>query len=378
MGWKAALVSGLALIFLVSAVAAGIFLLAPSNNAAASFIQPQPGSIAWDGNEPIKVLFIGLDASRTNATAMAVASYDPADSRVRILSLPPSLWITIPGFGQDRIVDSYADGGPRLALLTAQSVTRTVIPYYVVLDPETFQRLVDSYGGLSIQSSPGTHVWDGHTALMYMAGAAAGRNGEAERMNRDAAIAGAVLRAAVQPANQLQIVSLISDLGRDIRTNFPYSRVPALLRRLAHARVSHDSLDESNGSAAEYRSSSGPVLVPDWQRISTMVRQIFPVEGLRSGRVEVLNGSGVVGQAAALASWLRTFGFHVSDFGSASKFNVARTVVVINSGAAPTDRPLARSLSAVLQAPVVTRRVRASRASVVVIIGSDYQDVTQQ
>jgi hypothetical protein len=309
---------------------------------------------------------------------MAVASYEPAQGRVRILSLPPSLWITIPGFGQGRIVSSYADGGAHLALMSSESVTRTVIPYYAVLDPATFGRLVDSYGGLSMNASSHGKRWDGRRALDYMAGAPVGRNGDTERMNRDDAVASAALRAAVQPANQLQIVSLISDFGADVRTNFPYNRVPALLRGLTHARVSYQSLNESNGTVTEYSSSSGPVLVPDWQRISSTVHQIFPVTGLRSGRIEILNGSGVVGQAAALAAWLRTYGFRVSDFASAPTSTVAHTAVILNPRAAPADRPLARALSSVLQVPVVTRRVRASRAPVVVIIGSDYQDVAQQ
>ena len=144
MGWKAAMVSGLALILVVSAVASGIFLLAPSNPVSASFIRAQPGSVPWNGKQLLNVLFLGLDDSRSHATALAVASYNPQQREVRILPLPPSMWVSIPGFGQDRIANAYTDGGPRLSLLTAESVTRTVIPYYMALDSSTFRQLGDS------------------------------------------------------------------------------------------------------------------------------------------------------------------------------------------------------------------------------------------
>ncbi len=371
--------SGVGLVLLVSALAAAGFFLSPSNQAAASFIRAQPGSISWNGKGRLNVLFLGLTARRTATSDLAVASYDPRRNTVRLLSLPPSLWVSIPGFGQDRIADAYADGGPRLALLTVQSVTRTIIPYYVALDPATFSRLVDGYGGLSLARGGRrpAHL-DGAAALGYMAAGPSGRIGEPERMRRDAIIASAVKEAAVQPTNILQIVSLINSMAADIRTNFPYSQVPPLVQRLKAAVIQPSVLDESSADVTQYRSSSGSVLLPDWQRITSTTRALFPRRGLHSGAVQVLNGSGVLGQAEALASWLPGMGIHVAGFGSADSFKYSHTLVVVNSASPARDVSLAHSLSAILQAPTVTQSVHGTRAPVVVILGRDYQDLTQQ
>jgi anionic cell wall polymer biosynthesis LytR-Cps2A-Psr (LCP) family protein len=371
--------SGAILVLLVSALAAAGFVLSPGNQAAASFIGPQPGSIPWNGKDRLNVLFLGLNARKSAATSLAVASYDTRSRTVRLLSIPASLWVSIPGFGQDKIANAYADGGTRLALLTAESVTRTVIPYYVALDPATVRRLVDSYGGLSVPRAAGrpAHL-DGAAALRYMGAGPVGRDGESQRMQRDAVIASAVKAAAVQPTNMLQMVSLINTLGADIHTNFPYNQIPPLVQQLKFAAIEPTALDESRADVTQYRSSSGPVLLPDWQRITSTVRELFPPSGLRSGKVKVLNGSGVLGQAQSLASWLRGMGIRVAGFGSADSFSYSHTLVVVNTASRTRDTALARSLSAVLQAPVVTRSVHGSRAPVVVIIGRDYQDLTQQ
>lgn len=379
IGWKAALTSAAMLVVLVSALAAAGFLLSPSNQAAASFIRAQPGSIPWNGKAPLRVLVLGLNDGQTAASGLAVVSYDPRRDSVRLLSIPPSLWVSIPGFGQDRIANAYADGGARLALLTVQSVTRTVIPYYVALTPSTFGRLVDSYGGLSL-SRVGTRParLDGAAALGYMAAGPRGRDGEWVRMQRVAVIASALKDAAERPTNILQIVSLINTLGADIHTNFPYSQIPPLVQRLKAATIEASALDESSADVTAYKTGSGPVLLPDWQRIATTTRTIFPRDGLHSGTVRILNGSGILGQAQALASWLPGMGFRVAGYGSADSFNYGHTEVVLNSASPTRDLTAARALSAVLQAPVVTRSVHGSRAPVVVIIGRDYQDLTQQ
>jgi anionic cell wall polymer biosynthesis LytR-Cps2A-Psr (LCP) family protein len=379
MGWRAALATGVTLIALVSATASAIFLLSPSNQASASFIRAQPGSIAWNDKQPLTVLFLGLDSKLTATEGLAVGRYNPSRNTLNIVSIPPSLWVTIPGFGQGRIADAYADGGPRLALLTVESVTRLAIPYYVSLDPSTFRQLVDSYGGLALPSSETRRPRaNGEAVLAYMAGGPAGRDGESERMQRDAVVARALRSAAVRPVSLLQIVSIINTLGGGIRTNFPYNQIPPLVRRLARTPIEWTALDESSGAVSQYRSSSGPVLLPDWQRMSVVIGSLLPAPSAIHGSVKILNGSGVVGQAAALASWLRGMKIRVSGAGSASSFNHGQTLVILNSRSRQRAYALAHLLSAILQAPIVTRPVQGSATPVAVIIGRDYQDLTQQ
>lgn len=378
MGWKAVLLSAVLLVLIVSVVAAGFSLISPSNQAAASIIGAQPGSLPWNERQPVNVLFLGMDGTSSRATALAVASFDPPTHTVHLLSIPPSLWVTIPGFGTDRVANAYADGGAKLALITVESITRTVIPYYAALDPATFKRLVDAYGGLSLRPEGARpRRFGGDGALHFLGSGGPGPGGESLRMQRDAEVAGALRDAATLPENVLKLAPIINEVAGDVRTNFPYDQIPDVVRLLQSARIRAVALDESGQTVSRYRTGGSTVLLPDWQRIDEVTHATLgnPVAG---GTVRVLNGSGVTGQAAGLSSWLRGMGVHVAGFGSAGSFNHASTQVVVNSVAPQRDYALARQVAAILQAPIVTRNVHGSKAPVAVVIGSNYQDIRQQ
>src|SRR5579884_2495970 len=105
--WTTAILSGFMVVVLVCLLAGAIFLLSPSNRAAASFIHPQPGSIHWNKRTPLTMLFLGASEQSKPVADLAVVSFDPTSRSIQVLSVPPSLWVTIPGFGQDRIADAY-------------------------------------------------------------------------------------------------------------------------------------------------------------------------------------------------------------------------------------------------------------------------------
>jgi hypothetical protein len=220
---------------------------------------------------------------------------------------------------------------------------------------------------------------DGPAALGYLSTGPFGLDGEAAEMQREATLAQATLRAAVEPQNVVQIAALINQLGSSIHTNFPYNQVPSLARSLMNARVESSQIDESSAAVSHYTTGSGAVLLPDWQRIAGITHSLFPQRELSGGKVVVLNGSGAAGAATQLSAWLHDMGASVGAVGSADSFKYTHTLIINNTASVRRSPVLARSVASLLQATIVTRAVPTyKKAPVVVIIGRDYQDLSQQ
>jgi LCP family protein required for cell wall assembly len=390
--WRTAASVALIVVLLVSLVSMAVAAIAAKGSlSSAGGVASQPGSIPWNGRDPLTMLVLGLNAPSpgpARATGMMVLSYSPSTRTERVLAIPGSLWVTVPGYGQDTLDNAYADGGPRLALLVAESVTNIPIPYYLAMGTTGLRQLIDAYGGVTVRDAAfasarnrtgGRHL-SGNQAVSYVRAGGNGPGADEARMPRLQRVFLAIQHRALQPQSLFQIAATVDAVGGSVATNFPFGQIPALARALSatpESRIAAASLDYASGSVTDYSANGTRVLLPDWQRIHTLARRLFRLRLPPRGLV-VLNGSGTMGEAQNLSQWLQQVGFHIARFGSAPSFNYAHTEVVVNSRARHGDMALARSTSALLQAPIVTRAVRYSRAPVIVIIGADYQELAQQ
>jgi hypothetical protein len=114
--------------------------------------------------------------------------------------------------------------------------------------------------------------------------------------------------------------------------------------------------------------------MPDTQRITSAARSLLRAPGLLpTESVAVLNGSGELGQASDLATWLRSLGLKVRHVGEAQSYSYGQTQVVVGRSAPAATRAFADELAAILQIP--ERRGAGGRVSV--IIGHDYVQLSQ-
>lgn len=390
----------LAVCLVVSMLAGAFVLVAPGGSASASFLHPQPGALRWDGHSPLTALLIGSPGnSNAGAESLTIVSLDPARHSVHLLSIPSNLWVTIPGFGQAPISRAYADGGPKLALLTVESITHVAIPWYVATSEHSLRSLIDAVGGVTLSVPNAIHVshvpaasgrgfvnasiargrrrLDGALAVAY---ANAARGGITAQLARRQTVMIALEAQSLAPQNLFQIPTIVTSLGGSFPTNFPYDQVPTLTRALAsipRSAVTAVTLNQSNHAVTGSQVNRS-VLVPDWYRVRQLAQAVFPQPDLLvSPGVEVLNGSGTVGQAAALSAWLALGGIHVPSFATAPT-PAARTEIVVSTSASAAEYGLANGLSALLQAPLVRSTFRRGREHVAVVIGRDYQDLSQQ
>lgn len=125
-------------------------------------IQPTVG--AWEGNERVNILLVGIDrrpgeafVSRTDS--MMVISVNPETDSMSVLSIPRDLYVQIPGYGQDRINTAVVYGsregdyldGAALAMQTVSSNLGIPIHHFVMVDFGAFVRTIDLLEGIDVQ-----------------------------------------------------------------------------------------------------------------------------------------------------------------------------------------------------------------------------------
>lgn len=389
-----ALLAALAVFLTVSLVSATLFIVAPgSNNASASFIHAQRGSLAWNGKDRVNILLLGIDprANRSLPNTVTLASFDPANRLASLLSIPPNLWVTIPGYGPAKLSEAYADGGARLSILMTETVTHVAIPYYAVVNLDTLSQIVDGLGGVKINvprttaSSPGLRpglqILDGLSTMTFLRLHDPNPQNGVATMGREQQVLLALSQGILQSQNFAQIPTVVNNIGGLVQTNFPYDQIQTLARLVlsSHSRTHTAILSYANNAVTKYRQSNQDVLLPDWEQIRSIAQAMVPDPKLHSAAtVDVLNGTGQEGVASRLADWLRLGRVRVGNVGSAASFNYGRSEVLLKVAASAGQQYVAREVAALLQMPVVTGSVGKNGAPVAVIIGHDFQDPSQQ
>lgn len=132
--------------------------------ATAAAPTPQPIPAAWEGNERVNILLMGIDrrpgeafVSRTDS--IMVISVNPETDSASVLSIPRDLYVQIPGYGQDRINTAlvlgsregdYQDGAV-LAMQTIAYNLNIPIQHFVLLDFGAFIRVIDILEGIDVE-----------------------------------------------------------------------------------------------------------------------------------------------------------------------------------------------------------------------------------
>lgn len=125
---------------------------------------PLPTPAAWEGDDRVNILLLGIDrrpgeafVSRTDS--MMVISVDPKSDSASVLSIPRDLYVQIPGYGQDRINTALVYGaregdyldGAVLAMQTVSYNLNIPIHHFVMVDFGAFTRFIDTLGGVDIE-----------------------------------------------------------------------------------------------------------------------------------------------------------------------------------------------------------------------------------
>lgn len=262
----------------------------------------------WQGRERLNILIMGVDqrpgsALPGRADVIMIASVDPVQRRVVLVSIPRDLWVEIPGHGENRINSAYFYGefvgtqgaGPGLMKRTLEHNFGVTIDYYGTLDFECFKRIIDvlggitvdvpepmrddrypddSYGYVSIYIPAGKQHMDGETALQYVR--ARHETSDFSRMRRQQQVLLAVREKALRLDVVFSLPELLPLLGKAFSTDLPTQDVMALANLATQIELQDMQLrvvDES--LTIPYVAPDGAqVLLPRLDRITALISHL--------------------------------------------------------------------------------------------------------
>ncbi|ADE56973.1 MULTISPECIES: LCP family protein [Aminobacterium] len=355
---KIALIATLA----VLSIGAGVFF------RLQNIVAPQPEhikeSISYDketGN--INVLVVGIDdvEGGHRSDTIGLATIDIDDKIVRFMSLPRDTRVQIPGHGWQKLNHAYAYGGTDLLRQTIINYLGLPINYHVLVNYESFPKIVDMIGGVEINVEKrlyyqdkagklfinipkGLRQMNGKTALEYVRF----RNdalGDIGRVQRQQQFIKAVMKKVQSPEmlpklpdfakeilnlvntnmTMTQAVQLTSYL-RDINTqNMAFFTLPGKAAYISNvsywlgdlaaaSTLLSGPLPGEESAAEEAATQTAAIQTVEEQNLMELVKKL-------NMPIAILNGDGQAGLGKTASSYFQKAGIDVAYVGNAKHYD---------------------------------------------------------
>lgn len=376
-----------------------------------------PSQLNGEGDGRVNILLIGIGGDEHQggdlADTIIIASIDPFNNEVAMLSVPRDLWVDIPGQWSTKInaahalgeesgftETNYPDGGPGLLQKTLEQSLGIPIHYYARVDFDGFSQAIKAVGGIRVDVpeaicdytiawqfgfaclEAGPQDFDQKEALFY-ARTRASLRGDFDRGERQRLILLALRDKVLSLgtfSDPRKVFSLIDAAGRHVSTNVglgEMKRIYEIISAIPAEKVISAGLDEHVRTAAVGGASAviPKAGVGNFGEIQAYVRSIF-IDGFikREGAVvDVLNGTTAVGVAAATADELRSYGYKlgVIDDAPSKGYTATRLYDLSNGQAEFTKRYLEQRLNTVALSDDQLPEGISSTAAFVIIVGAD-------
>jgi LCP family protein required for cell wall assembly len=218
-----------------------------------------------------------------------LTQFAPWQRRITLLSIPRDLWVTIPGYGENRINTAhfFAEGeqvgsGPFKTIETIQQNFGINPKYYLRIRFEGFKDMVNAMGGLDINLPeemagylPGRHHLSGNKALAF----ARHRLGSDDffRMEHGQFLVKAAFQQMLLPWKWPRLPAVILAFLRSVDTNIPLWQMPRLA--LAALLAGPNRIEThiiTREMVTPFTTDQGAnVLLPNWDSINTLLADLF-------------------------------------------------------------------------------------------------------
>lgn len=282
------------------ALAAVLFVIAATVMVALIyFIAPPPR---------VNVLVMGIDArpdegNVTRTDTLILATVDPDQPYVGMLSIPRDLYVDIPGYGPQRInaahvyAENDAEGtGPAKVMETVSQDFNVEVDRYVRVNFEGFVAVVDALGGVTIdveqpftdysyptpdygtmvvEFEAGTQHMDGERALIYARSRHAST--DFDRSARQQQVITALARRITSPANWWRLPAAWVALAQHVETDLTWVDAVALSPAVLWVGPSNIDSRVFDQTLAYGRTTSAgaSVLEPRWEAIDAVMEEMF-------------------------------------------------------------------------------------------------------
>lgn len=243
-----------------------------------------------EDNRIINILLVGSDKRATwtqtgRSDSAMIATLDLKHKKLKLTSLMRDMYLTIPGYGENRFNAAYSFGGVSLMYETIASNFGIRLDGYAVVDFSAFKKVINTIGGVKITLTdeeyqylttaykkgsvldlqPGTNVMNGTQALAYtrIRQDAQGDFGRTERQRK-------VLQAIFTEAKSLslsELIELAEELMPCISTDLTNDQIMSYMQSvlmLGTTEIDQMRIPVDN-SYVQRRINNMAVLVPEME-----------------------------------------------------------------------------------------------------------------
>lgn len=209
-----------------------------------------------ENEEQLNVLLLGTDQrgddpGRTDA--LMVLSLNPADDSLQIVSIPRDTRTEIVGRGtQDKINHAYAFGGVDMTIDTVENFLDVDLDYYVRINMEGLEGLVDAVGGITVQNEidwvdtgyyqKGFHYTEGELNLNgaetmgFVRMRKQDPDGDFGRTKRQRKVIEGIINQGASIGSVTKIGDILEVLGNNVATNMDFSDMQDLFMNYSNTR----------------------------------------------------------------------------------------------------------------------------------------------
>ncbi|TFJ90257.1 LCP family protein [Lentibacillus salicampi] len=199
-------------------------------------------------DDPISILLLGVEDYSTNGDngrtdTMIVATFNPGDEKLKLLSLPRDTLVEIAGRGtQEKIAHAHAYGGKEMAIKTVEQFLDIPIDYYAAVNFDAFTNIVDILGGVEVdvpfdfeqrtiresgnenlQFTEGPMELNGEEALAFARMRKKDPRGDIGRNERQQQVIKAIIDKATSLGTVTKVDDLAEEVGNNVKTNMKVS-----------------------------------------------------------------------------------------------------------------------------------------------------------
>lgn len=353
-----------------------------SSSALAVNAETDPYSLKGEGDGRVNILLIGKGGDEHDGgqltDSLMIASIDPINYGVTMLSIPRDLWVKPTGLWAMKInavynsakeqalykspnaKDAAEQAGIDALEKTVEEHMGVNVHYYGMIDFIAFQDAVNAIGGVDITltepysdatmrigkkylSLPaGTTHLDGATALGFARSRHGAARGDFDRGANQQIIAVAIKDKVLSLgtfSNPIRVSQLLGTFGNRVRTSFgmdDITRLYELSKQINSANIKHVDLAQTDSAVVKTGTVGNQSVVYPIAGINDFTKvQAFVRSQLKDGflikenpTVIVLNGTTTVGIAAKKADELKAYGYNVIQVADAPTKDFTQTQLV--------------------------------------------------
>lgn len=387
--------------------------------------QPVAEIPTWNGVERVTVLLLGTDERKQEtgpfrSDTLMVVTIDPVSKSAGLLSIPRDLWVQIPTMDTEGKINTanflgdaynYPGGGPALAMETVRQELGISTDYYVRVNFNAVQQVIDAVGGVEIcvpetiddplypaldnygydplHIDKGCQHMAGSLALKYARTRHAGTDFDRAKRQQQVilAVRDKVIKQNMLPQLVAQAPALLNTLQASVQTDLSLDQMIQLAKlatQIDPKNIKQATIDEN--MVVAYNAPTNPpqnVLVPIRDKIRELRDEFFnlvpgaspgggtPASTASATRIRVENGTKINGLAAQTGDRLKALGFNTVEVASADRFDYTQSKIISYADDTRIAEAVAQMLG--LSSSAITTATTSSNVDLKVILGSDYQ-----